>query len=206
GDPDAGPAARRRLGFGAADFVVLCFGFIAPYKGLETALEAARLAGPPVRLVVAGGEHPRLRGREPYVGGLRERWGAWARFTGPVPDAEVAAWFAAADVALLPYPRPFSSSGVLADALAHRTPVLVSPALAACIGAAPECTAPAEPSDLADRLRALAGSRSRLAALQAGAALLARGRSWPSVAHRHLELYEEVTLGAGSSGRCLRAG
>ena len=39
-------------------------------------------------------------------------------------------WFAAADVALFPYPQPFAASGPLALALAHGTPVLLSEALA----------------------------------------------------------------------------
>src|SRR5690606_10209110 len=102
-------AARARLGVDGGPLVVLCFGFVAPYKGLETALEAARLAGADVRLVVAGGPHPRVG--DAYARELRARHGDHARFTGHVPDGDVAAWFAAADLALLPYPRPVSSSG-----------------------------------------------------------------------------------------------
>ena len=63
-------AARLSLGLDDR-LTVLCFGFVAPYKGLETALEAAALAGPAVQLVIAGGEHPRLAGRDPYASDLR---------------------------------------------------------------------------------------------------------------------------------------
>lgn len=209
-DPDppapARATAREVLGVDHAAFVVLCFGFIAPYKGLELALEAARLAGPPIHLVVAGDEHPRLRGRDPYASRLRARWGAAARFTGRVADADVGAWFAAADVALFPYPRPFSSSGALADALAHRTPVLVSPALADSAGLPPACVGASKPQELARQLADLAADRGRLSVLGEASSAFAAGRWWPAVARRHLHLYEEVSVASRTADRRLRAG
>src|SRR5439155_23238045 len=65
--------ARHSLGLDER-LVALCFGFIAPYKGLELALEAATLASGDVQLVVAGDEHPRLKGRDTYAADLRARW------------------------------------------------------------------------------------------------------------------------------------
>ncbi|MGH3744274.1 MAG: glycosyltransferase, partial [Mycobacteriales bacterium] len=118
-DPADRAAARRRLGLDPDAFTALCFGFVAPYKGLETACAAADLAG--VDVVVAGGEHPRLAGRDDYAGELRRRFPA-ARFTGYVDEADVADWFGAVDVALFCYPRPHAASGALALALAYGTP------------------------------------------------------------------------------------
>lgn len=201
-------AARRRLGIGADDarLNLLCFGFLAPYKGVETALEAASIAGDRAHLVVAGGDHPRLSGRDPYAERLRRRWDGAARFVGYVPEADVADWFAASDVALYPYPRPFSSSGALALALAHRTPVLLSPPLAAATGAPSALTAPDEPAELAARLTELADRPERRERLYWDVAALAESRAWPDVAGRHLDLYEEVSDVARPSGRRLRAG
>jgi glycosyltransferase involved in cell wall biosynthesis len=182
--------ARARLGRDLDDgrLVVLCFGFLAPYKGLEAALGAARLAGEAVELVIAGGEHPRLAG-DGYADALREAAPANARFTGYVADADVARWFAAADVALLPYPRPFASSGPLALALAHGTPVLLSDTLARTVGAPDALAVPAHPAAIAARLDALAAAPAEREALRAAAATLAAGRTWPDVARRHLDLY-----------------
>lgn len=185
---------------------VLCFGFLAPYKGLEAALEAAERAGDGVRVVVAGGEHPRLAGRDSYARDLERRWGRTARFTGYVPEDRVPLWFAGADVALFPYPRPFASSGALALALAHGTPLLASPELARCIGAPPPLAAPAEPAALAARLADLAGNRRAVEELGGASRQLARGRSWPEVARRHLDLYEEVTREKGPARGRVRAG
>ena len=185
--------AREALGLDADRFVALCFGFLAPYKGLEVVLEAAALAGPGVEVVVAGGEHPRLAGDDGFGAALRRRYGDVARFTGWVADADVSRWFAAADVAVFPYPKPFSSSGALALALSLGTPVLLSPALARCAGA-PSATAVAlDAPAIAERLHELARSPEELDALAAWSATLAAGRSWSAVAGRHAHLYEEVS-------------
>jgi glycosyltransferase involved in cell wall biosynthesis len=185
-------AARSELGLDGR-LTALCFGFLAPYKGLELALDAAELAGDQVQLVIAGGEHPRLAGSgDGYAGQLRARYGAGARFTGRVPEEQVGAWFSAAHVALFPYPRPFSSSGSLALALAHATPFLVSRQLGDTIGAPDSITVPLEPSALGRRLTELATDRQRLDALSEACRAFGAGRSWPEVARRHLELYEEV--------------
>jgi glycosyltransferase involved in cell wall biosynthesis len=178
-------AARTALGIGDR-LCVLCFGFLAPYKGLEAALGTARLAGDEIELVIAGGEHPRLGG---YGERLRSTAPANVRFTGFVPDADVASWFAAADVALLPYPRPFASSGPLALALAHGTPVLMSEALARTTGAPGVLAVGADPALIAARLRRLAADPAERERLRAAARRLAAGRSWQEVARRHLELY-----------------
>jgi glycosyltransferase involved in cell wall biosynthesis len=199
-------AARDRLGLdGERRLIVLCFGFLAPYKGLEAALAGARMAGEEIRLVVAGGQHPRLAASgDPYAERLEEHWGDVAEFTGYVPGASVADWFAAADVALIPYPRPFATSGPLALALGAGTPALLSVPLAACIGSSTAEAVPADPESIAARLRLLArdaGARERLAAATRE---LARERAWPRVADRHLELYEEVR-DAGPAGGRVRA-
>jgi glycosyltransferase involved in cell wall biosynthesis len=185
-------AARDALGLPPDRMVVLCFGFLAPYKGLETVLEAAELADRQFDVVIAGGEHPRLAaGGDAYHDQLARRFGHVARFTGRVPDHQVADWFAAADLAAFMYPRPFSSSGALALAVAHRTPVLVSPELSHTAGLSQTLVAPRDPQLLADRLRALVDPDARTA-LRTDTERIADQRTWPAIAARHLELYEEV--------------
>ena len=184
-------AARARLGLDDDHLVALCFGFVAPYKGLETALHAARAAGPAVRCVVAGGAHPRLAAAgDDYADALAAEHPE-ARFTGWVPGDDVVPWFRAADVALFPYPRPFSSSGALALALATRTPVLLSAPMARCIGA-PSPVVAATVDDLTARLRALAADPAEQDALLRWTECLADGRRWDAVARRHLDVYQGV--------------
>jgi glycosyltransferase involved in cell wall biosynthesis len=184
-------AALAALGVDDGPLCVLCFGFIAPYKGLEAAIGAARLAGDAVELVIAGGEHPRHV--DDYAEGLRETAPDNVRFTGFVPDEDVGRWFTCADVALLPYPRPFASSGPLALALAHGTPVLMSDALARTTGAPGALAVDTDPAAIAARLKTLAADRGERERLRAAARGLSTGRTWPEIARRHLDLYGRPT-------------
>lgn len=179
--------ARAELGLDD-NFVALCFGFVAPYKGLETAIEAARLAGPAVQLVVAGGAHPRLERRHGYATELRRLHGDVARFTGFVDDADVGKWFRAADVVLLPYPAPHASSGALALALAYGTPVLASAAMANTCGLPSEASF-ASGRELGERLRDFAADPGTAAQLADAVVGMRAERTWPAVARRHLDLY-----------------
>jgi glycosyltransferase involved in cell wall biosynthesis len=109
--------ARQRLGLGARDKVLLFFGNIAPYKGVEYLVDAfieiARRQAD-FRLIIAG----RPKGSEEYWAGLqakinaspvRDKFILKIEF---VPDAETEVYFKAADVLILPYTHIFQS-GVL---------------------------------------------------------------------------------------------
>lgn len=190
-----GGAELLRLdhGIGPDEFLVLCFGFVAPYKGVEAALAAAALAGPKIRLVVAGGEHPRLVGKG-YLQELVHRYGHVATFTGYVPDEDVSAWFGAADLALLAYPHVFAGSGVLSLAVANGVPVLPSRSVAAAAGMPDELAVSLDPPLLGERLVHLAERGPDLETLASHTDRLTAGRSWKEVADRHLDIYEEVTI------------
>jgi glycosyltransferase involved in cell wall biosynthesis len=198
-------AAIRQLDLDPDLFTVVCFGFLAPYKGLELVLEAGELAADVVQVVVAGGEHPRLAGRDDYAHALRERHGHHARFTGWVPESDVTPWFTAADLAAYPYPKPFAASGSVALALAHRTPLLLSPPLARAMGAPSDLMMPTDPESLAATLRHLAGDSRRVDELASWSDTLTSGRTWPEVAAQHLSIYGEVTNGPDPSRRRIRA-
>jgi glycosyltransferase involved in cell wall biosynthesis len=198
--------ARQRLGLDDR-FVAISFGFLAPYKGLELVAEAAAHVGPGVEIVLAGGAHPRLTQSTTadYGEQLQRIGGDRLRCTGWVPDEHVSAWFAAADVALFPYPKPFAASGALALALSHGTPVLLSPPLARCVGAPSTLVAEMQPEALARQLDDLAAGRAHLDEHADWSEVLADERRWPAVARRHLDLYGEVGYGGDPAPGRLRA-
>ena len=113
-------AERRRLG--DPNLLLLSYGAIRPYKGVDLALEAlARVRGS-VRLVVAGkfwaGKNELIRQAARLGDRVELR-------DGYVSNEETALLFGAADAALLTY-RSASQSGVVALAFAHERPALVT--------------------------------------------------------------------------------
>jgi glycosyltransferase involved in cell wall biosynthesis len=169
--------------------VVLCFGLIRPYKGIDVLLDAWRAAAVDAELWIVG--MPRMD-----VAPLRAaappsvRW--VPRF---VPDDTVAAYFRRADLVVLPY-REIDQSGVLFTALAFGVPLLLS-----AVGGFPELAAegaaalvpPGDAAALAGELRRLLGDASARAALAAGARAAAGGRySWDAIAAAHLRLYRAI--------------
>jgi glycosyltransferase involved in cell wall biosynthesis len=113
--------ARRRLGLDGD--VALFFGHIRPFKGLDIALDAWRRLKTNATLVVAG--EPWWQMEYPAQPNVRFD----LRF---VPDAEVANYFAAADVVLAPY-RTEAQSGVALTAFHFGRPVI-----ATAVGGLPE--------------------------------------------------------------------
>ncbi|MFP5488265.1 MAG: hypothetical protein ACLGHQ_08175, partial [Acidimicrobiia bacterium] len=103
------------------------------------------------------------------------------------------------------YPKPFSASGALALALAHGTPMMLSPALARCVGAPSTLVTPLDPVRLARELDRLAGDPRAVRTYADWTAILRREREWPDVARRHIEIYEEVRRGTHPDARRVRA-
>jgi glycosyltransferase involved in cell wall biosynthesis len=173
--------------------VALCFGLMRPYKGLDVLLQAWAQADlpPGAELWLVG--RPRMD-----VSGLQAAAPASVRWlTRFVSDAELAAFFRAADLAVLPY-REIDQSGVLYTALAFGTPLLLTavggfPEVART-GAA-ELVPPGDPGALAGALGALLGDPARRAALseasrRAGAPDGPYG--WDAIGRRTLELYSAL--------------
>ena len=101
--------------------VVLFFGLLRPYKGLDVLLDAWR-GIEDAELWIVG--RPRMP-----IEPLRARAPANVRFVPRyVSDAELPAFFRRAEVVVLPYSRTerFDSSGVLAAALAFGKPTVLS--------------------------------------------------------------------------------
>ncbi len=174
--------------------VVLFFGLLRPYKGVETLLEAWRGidAG---ELWIVG--RPRMP-LEP----LRERAPARVRFVPRfLADAELPAYFRRATVVVLPYVRTerLDQSGVLATALAFAKPVLASDVGGfgelAELGAL-RLVAPGDPAAWRVALRELLSDPDAQQRLAAAAEAAAFGPySWEEAARRTACLYERLASG-----------
>ena len=89
-------------------------------------------------------------------------------------------------------------------ALAHGSPVLLSPALARCVGAPSTMVAAMEPAALARQLDGLAEDRPALEENARWSAVLRAEREWPAVASRHLDVYGDPGFGAQVQGGKVR--
>jgi glycosyltransferase involved in cell wall biosynthesis len=127
GPPQSRSDARSTLGLAPDHAVLLFFGLVRRYKGLDVLLEAlpeALEANPELQLVVAGefyddAEAYRAQARDLGIE-------AQVRFTDRfVPDDEVADWFAASDLVVQPY-RSATQSGVVNVAAHYGKPLVVS--------------------------------------------------------------------------------
>ena len=172
--------------------VVLCFGLIRPYKGVDVLLEAFRsvegaelwVVGRPLGVALAELRELAARAR----GTVR----LVARF---VPDRELAAYFRRADLVVLPH-RDAEQSGVLYAALAFGKPIVMSDVGgfaevaahgAGCLVAAGRLGGARQ---AIERLLADPEARARLAAAARDAT--AGPYSWDAVADQTLALYREL--------------
>lgn len=116
--------ARRELGVDGR--VLLFFGLIRPYKGLDVLLGAfARVGEELDATLLVVGEFYEDRGR---YDALIERLGIGARLRVVdryVPNEDVEMYFKAADVAVLPY-RTATQSGIVQTAYSFHLPVIVT--------------------------------------------------------------------------------
>jgi glycosyltransferase involved in cell wall biosynthesis len=157
---------------------------LAPEKGIDTAIEAAALAGVPLRVA---GEGPAAS----ELAQLAERTGAPVEFTGRLERASVERELAGAAMLLMPS-RYHEFAGYSAlEAMAAGVPVVASNlgALPELVGAA-RCVPPNDPVVLAARMTALWEDAELRRA--EGDALIARARAGHSESDyvaRLLELY-----------------
>ena len=171
--------------------VVLFFGLLRPYKGLDVLFDAWRgIDG--AELWIVG--RPRMP-----IEPLQVRAPANVRFVPRyVSDAELPAFFRRADAVVLPYSRTerFDQSGVLATALAFGKPTVVSDVGGfgeiAAAGAA-RLVPPSDPGALHVELKRLLNDPQERAGLARRALAAASGPySWQEASGQTLALYREL--------------
>lgn len=202
-DPVAGDptCARASLGIPLGMPVMLFFGLMRPYKGVEYLLDAfARVlpAHPHARLLLVG------RAPEGFTEvrqricerGLQDAVTLIPRY---VSLFEAATCFGASDFVVLPYTSA-SQSGVVQLANAYARPVVASR-----VGGIPEAVVhgetgllvpPCDTDRLADALDALLSDPERCARLGANARSIAQTRfDWRRIAHQTTQMYAQVLDG-----------
>ena len=119
--------ARMHLGLPADEKIILFFGFIRKYKGLDLLFEAMALPAiknTGIRLLVAGEFYEEEKGYQEQIDllGIREQLYLRTDF---IPDSEVKFYLSAADAVIQPY-RNATQSGVTPLAYHFEKPMVVT--------------------------------------------------------------------------------
>lgn len=199
--PSSASAARHRLGLPADGIVLVFAGRIQPLKGPDVVLRAAasllRLSpglADRLTMVFVGGPSGSEVGAPGRLDGLVSDLGlsGCVRFEPPCPQRELADWYRAATVVLVP--SHSESFGLVAlEAQACGTPVV-----AAAVGGLRTAVRDGFSGVLVDGhdplvwarvLSGLIASPARLAELSRGALAQAAAFGWPATADRLIEVY-----------------
>ena len=176
GEMPARDEAKRALGLEGRN-VALFFGHVRPFKGLDIALRAWREIRHDAVLLVAGEAWWQKEAEYRQLAGGMDNVRLELRY---IPDAEIARYFAAADVVLAPY-RAEAQSGVVLTAFHFGRPVI-----ATTVGGIPQIVSdgvngflipPEDPTRLAQAVDAFFSSAGR-EKLEEGARRSASMHKW----------------------------
>jgi len=188
--------AREEMGFDKEQKVILFFGAIRPYKGIDTALNAfVRVVNevPQSRLLIAGKlwtdweQYDRLMKKLEITDYVKT-------FLRYIPSKDVWRFFAVSDLVVIPYHDFDSQSGVGAIALSFRKPMIVTN-----VGGLPELVGdhryvvpPKDPFSLAQAIVRCLKDNSRLKSMSANAEKVAAKFAWPIITEKTWGVYTKV--------------
>ena len=187
---------RREMGVDAGHRVILLFGAIRPYKGIETALKAFAMileTVPNARLLIAGKPWEPW---EPY-----QRWiddlgiGKYVKtHLHYIPSGEVYRFFEASDLVILPYRSFDSQSGVGATAVSFRKPMVVTDTggLSELVGDKRYVIPPGDSRAMARAVVHALKEPARLEKMAADTRAVAKNMAWPMIAKKTWSVYCKV--------------
>lgn len=135
----SGKIARSKINIQKNEFVLLYFGYLTWYKGVDFLIKTIAgqegiIAGKKIRLIIAGGESVTQKTKIHYKEFVNSIYGlakssTQITITGFVPEQDISQYFSAADLVVLPYRVFMSSSGALSFTTAFNKPFIISSAL-----------------------------------------------------------------------------
>ena len=194
--------ARRHLHLPSRKKIVLFFGYIRPYKGVDVLIKAFVSVKKQVKnafLLISGQI-------------LNDTWDKYKKLIkennlkeddirvdlGFVPEEEVGYYFSAADVVVLPYKHLDTHGGVGALALSFKKPVLVTD-----VGGLPEfikdtrvLVKPSDIRDLSEKLTKVLKDEQLCLKLQSDSERLSREITWDRIADETIKIYHSL-MGEG---------
>lgn len=195
------PQANRKallqtFGYAPEHKIILIFGAIRPYKGIDTAIRAfAEIIPemPNARLLIAGSVWGDWSPYERLIRELRLEPFV-ATHLDYIPSGDVHKYFEVADLCVFPYLHFDSQSGAGAVALSFHKPMIVSD-----VGGLPELVRdrrfivpPANPSAIADAMRMCLEDPKILSRMAEDAKAVSAKFAWPAIAGKTAMIYQRV--------------
>lgn len=188
--------ARERLNIDQKDKIILLFGAVRPYKGIDVALDAMPEIIkhiPDARLLVAGKLWEDWTPYEKRIYELKMEGHVYLHLH-YIPSNEVYLYFEAADLVILPYRHFDSQSGAGAAAVSFQKPMIVSN-----VGGLPELVPdddmviPADdPAALADKVVKYLGDPEKLKYAASRTAKISEQLNWADIARQTVTVYEKL--------------
>lgn len=116
--------ARNKLGIPPEKKVLLFFGFIRDYKGLDILLKAMKVLPIEYHLIIAGEVYGNFQKYEDLISRL-DISSKISKFVRYINDDEVPSFFSAADVCVLPY-KSATQSGIVGISYQYNLPVIAT--------------------------------------------------------------------------------
>jgi glycosyltransferase involved in cell wall biosynthesis len=195
---------REELGIESSRKVILLFGAIRPYKGIDTAIEAfsdVLQEVPDSILLIAGKLWQKW---DPYQKKIDELGitDSVRTFLDYIPSGEVYKYFEISDLVILPYHQFDSQSGVGTTAVSFRKPMIVTD-----VGGLPDLVEdrgyvvpPKNPDALAQKLKNCLKDPIQLKDMACSSEIIAKRLSWSMIAMKTCKIYEQLILGRKQAG------
>lgn len=116
--------ARKKLNISDKDKIILFFGFIRDYKGLDILLESMKFIDDNIKLLIAGDVYGSFEKYDKIIknNGLEERV---IKIIDYIPDEEVSIYFSASDLCVQPY-RSATQSGIANISTHYNIPIIAT--------------------------------------------------------------------------------
>lgn len=190
--------ARKFLNISSDKKVILFFGYMWGYKGLDVLLKSLNIVRDKIKdifLVIAG--QP-LKNWKKYEEIIRNNKldDCIIRTLKYIPDTETEYYFSSADLVVLPYfEHPFDThGGVGALALSFKKPMVVTD-----VGGLPEyvkdkrvISKPNDPAELAEKIIFVLNDNKILEKLSKDSEELSKDLSWDKIADKTIDVYKKI--------------
>lgn len=186
--------ARKILKINQDDKVLLCFGNIRAYKGIDDAIKALSLIkNNSVKLIIAGESWENFSKYHSLIDNfnLQDRVITQVSF---IPDEDIEIYFKATDIVLLPYKDFDAQSGVGSLVLPFEKPMIVSKT-----GGLPDLVldeiarvTPENPDELAKRILLVLSNKELEEKLIQDSKKLKMDLSWNNIVPNYIEVYNTL--------------